>query len=273
MKQISQILIHNHVFFLFIILELISIQIIIDKKFLQKSQFNNIALQLKGYIFTKEMNIHDYFNLKDANNQLLNQNQLLVNEIISIKKNNKLIYQNDTSLNLDTKLIQAHILKNSWNKKRNFMTLNVGKNDSIRKNMGVMTGYSLIGIVNNVSDNFCTVINIINIDLMISAKVKKSGYYGSLIWEGEDDSILNLIDIPKNSHCSIGDTIVTSGYSNIFPEGINIGVIQNITADNNTNFLNISISILTDFKKIKYAYVISKQDNLDRDEIEKKLTQ
>jgi len=271
MKKISQILIHNHVFFLFIVLELISIKIIIDKKFLQKNQFNNTVLQCKGYVFKQERKLHNYFNLQGTNTELLKQNQVLVDEIISIKQNAKLTYQNDTLLNLNTKLTQAYILKNSWSKKRNFMTLNIGRNDSIKKDMGVMTGYSLIGIVNNVSDNFSTVINIINIDLMISAKIKKSGHYGSLIWDGEDSSILSLIDIPKNSHCNIGDTVVTSGYSNIFPEDINIGVIQNITTDNNTNFLNISISLFTDFKKIKYAYVISKEDKFDRIEIENKL--
>ena len=273
MKKISQILINNHVFIFFIILEIISIKIYVDNNFLQKNRFNNIVLDFRGNLFKKQAVIIEYFNLKQENYELLKQNQILVAEINNTKTTYKSISIPKKIHKSSNDFTQAHVVRNSWNKKRNFLTLDVGEKDGIRKNMGVISGNGLVGIVNNTSDNFSTVISSINIDLMISAKVKSTGHFGSLIWDGNDPSILNLVDIPKHCQCNIGDTIITSGYSNIFPANINIGYIKDLQAIDNTNFLNISIKLFTDFTKIKYAYILSKKRTSERTEIENKIKQ
>ena len=119
------------------------------------------------------------------------------------------------------------------------------------------------------SSNFSTIISIININLMISAKIKNSGHYGTLTWDGKNCQKMQLYDIPKHANCKIGDTIVTSGYSNIFPENINVGKIENYSIEENTNFLNISIDLFVDFTNIKYVYIIDRELTEERDSIEK----
>ena len=91
---------------------------------------------------------------------------------------------------------------------------------------------------------------------MVSAKIKNSGHYGSLNWSGDDFQLIDLKDIPKHAKINIGDTIVTSGYSNTFPENINIGVIEKYVIEDKTNFLNISVKLFADFTSIKHVYVL-----------------
>ena len=269
MNQISQILIKNHVFFLFIILESISFQMILNNNLIQEVKFFNQINEIKGRLFSKEEKIYSYFKLKEINNKLLETNESLFNENNLIKK--RLDCVDSIKKDFSNKYILAKILRNSWNKKRNFLTLSIGSKHGVRKNMGVTSEKGLVGIVNNVSENFSTVINIINTNLMISAKLKESGHYGTLRWDGKDCKILNLLDIPKNANCKIGDTIVTSGYSNIFPADLIIGTVDNIVEKKHTNFLQIDVSIFTDFTKIKHAYVMLNHETSERDLIEKKL--
>ena len=169
-------------------------------------------------------------------------------------------------------MIQTKILRNSWNKKQNFMTIQVGEKDSVKSNMGVVNSdNSLVGITYTTTDHFSTVISLINTNLMISAKIKNQGHYGSLIWDGKHPNTMQLNDIPKHAKVKIGDTIVTSGYSNILPANINIGVITKYKPEKNTNFLNISIDLFTDFTNIQSAYVVNPMWKFERAIIEKNL--
>tara|TARA_B100000965_G_scaffold392107_1_gene401238 strand:+ start:1271 stop:2086 length:816 start_codon:yes stop_codon:yes gene_type:complete len=269
MNQISQILIKHHVLFLFIILESISFQIILNNNLVQEVKFFKQINEIKGKIFSQEEKIYSYFKLKELNNELLLANTVLLNENILMKEKLEII--DSIKIDVPNKYVLGKVIRNSWNKKRNFLTLNIGSKHGIKKNMGVTSEHGLVGIVNNVSDNFSTVINIINTNLMISAKLKQSGYYGTLRWDGRNHTTLTLVDIPKNANCMIGDTIVTSGYSNIFPSDIIIGIIDNIVAEKHTNFLKIDVSIFTNFTNIKHAYVILNNESFERSLIEHKL--
>ena len=138
--------------------------------------------------------------------------------------------------------------------------------------MGVISSdNSLVGITHTTINHFATVITLINIDLMISAKIKNSGHYGSLNWDGKSPNIMLLYDIPKHAMIKIGDTIVTSGYSNILPANIQIGTIAEYKPDQNTNFLNISIDLFVDFTNIKSVYIIDCEFKNERKSIEKSL--
>ena len=167
--------------------------------------------------------------------------------------------------------IQAKIVKNTWNKNQNFLIINQGWLNGVSPQMGVINNNNLIGMTATVNKNFSTVISLLNTDLMISAKIEKSGYYGTLSWNGVDYTKMQLSDIPKNAMIKIGDTIVTSSYSNIFPEGINIGMISKYQHEKNTNFLDIEVTLFANFTNIDFVYLLETNLKEERSRIEKSL--
>ena len=274
MSRIIQILIRNHVFFLFCILSLISLNIFISNNFVAESNFSKKMTEIRSRFFFIEKEIKDYFLLNNENKELLAANAKLFKENEKLTKhlectNNLLLRQ----IQLDSTIMQVKILKNSWNKKQNFITINKGAIDGLKKNMGIVNhNNNLVGITHTVSAHFSTVISIININLMISAKIKSSGHYGTLSWNGQNPDIVQLYDIPKHVNLKIGDTIVTSGYSNIFPEDIPIGKITNYQQEKNTNFLSITVDLFVDFTSIQFGYIINSDFKSERELIEKKLS-
>ena len=244
MTRIIQILIKNHVFFLFIILQFISFKILSNHNLIIESGFSKISTEISGFLFEKETSIKEYFWLKEVNTELLKEQKILLEEIEGLKTlaslNHSLL--NDSIENPST-MIQAKIVKNTWQKKNNFIVISGGSKNNITSNLGVVNNNNLIGMTYTISENFSTIISLLNTDFMVSAKIKNSGYYGSLNWNGDNFQLIELKDIPKHAKINIGDTIITSGYSNTFPENINIGVIEKCVIEDKTNFVNISVKL------------------------------
>jgi len=272
MGRIIQILIKNHVFFLFIILEFISFQLLIANNFVAESIFFQKITEIRSHIFLKEQEIKDYFIIKEHNAELLQHNSILFKQNELLKQKLKIvqtqIIENKT---IESMFIsQAKVVRNSWNKKQNFITIDQGLSNGIKPKMGVVNASGLIGITHTISEHFSTIISVINTDLMISAKIKNSGHFGTLSWDGKSPTIMQLIGLPKHVNLKIGDTIVTSGYSNILTEEIEIGIISQHKPEKNTNFLNISITPFVDFTNIDFVYILNADQKRERELIEKK---
>ena len=267
MNRIVQILTKNHVFFVFVILQFILLNHLSSKDLVIQSNIEKISTYFGGYIFEKEKQIKDFFTLKEKNEQLLTNNYNLFLENQALK--GKIAYNDST--NQVCNIIQAKIVKNSLNKNQNFLIINQGWLHGVSPQMGVTSNNSLIGMTATVNKNFSTVISLLNTDLMISAKIEKSGHYGTLSWDGVNYTKAQLSDIPKNAMIEIGDTIVTSAYSNIFPEGINIGTIAKYKNETNTNFLEIEVTLIANFTNIEFVYLIEPSLKEERNIIEKSL--
>ena len=269
MSRIIQLLIKNHVFFLFIFLECVSLKLFVSNNFVAESNFSKKATTLRSFFFEKEQEIKDYFCLKEENRELLEANTSLIKKLSALNNNTEF---NNTTNRDSMMIIRSKIVRNSWNKKQNFITINSGQKHGIEPNMGAVNHLNnLIGITHTTSENFSTIISILNTELMVSAKIKNLGHYGTLSWDGKKPEIVQLHDIPKHANVKIGDTIVTSGYSNILKDDINIGKVIGHTNQPNTNFLNISVNLFVDFTNIKYVYIMNELFKSERDSIEKKL--
>lgn len=268
MNRIIQILIKNHVFFLFIILEFISFQLLIANNFVVESKVFKKITEIRSSFFLKEAELKEYFLLKEHNANLLNATEILSKKNELLKQKLNLSYQlydlDDTTL-----ISQAKVIKNSWLKKQNFITINKGKLHNIENNMGVANHSGLIGITYSVSENFTTIISLINTNLMISAKIKGTGSFGTLSWNGRKHNQIQLTGIPKHVDIKIGDTIVTSGYSNILPEEIEVGKIISFQNEKNTNFLEIQVAPFVDFTSINYVHILNRLNKKERMLIEK----
>jgi len=158
----------------------------------------------------------------------------------------------------------ARVINNSVNKQQNYITLNKGRKDGIKPDQGILSPQGIVGVVTSVSESYSTGLSLLNPRWSVSAKLQKSGFYGSLSWNGEDYQLLDLLEIPFHVKLAVGDTVVTSGHSSIFPEGLLIGVVEEYAQPEGENYYDIKVRLATNFKSIRYVEVI---ENLKKDEL------
>ena len=244
----------NYFFFLFVALEVIAILLLVNNNPYQHSRFFNTSNQLVGSINTIYANVDNYFFLKKSNETLLKENARLR----SILKSSFLLSDTISYIYLDTnfRYIPARIISNSINKRNNFLMLDKGKKHGIRSEMGVISSNGIIGIVVEVSEHFSTVMSLLHKDSKLSARIKKNNHLANVIWDGKHHLYATLQDIPNHIILEKGDTIITSGFSFFFPEGILIGTIAEFDKDQRSNFNKAKIKLSNDFSSIKNAYIL-----------------
>jgi rod shape-determining protein MreC len=161
------------------------------------------------------------------------------------------------------------VIRNSYSVYENYLTINSGERQGIKPDMGVINSLGIVGIIDNTSPNYATVISILNKKSQINAKVKKSNHFGSLIWNGKSTGYVQLIDVPRLASVRKGDTIVTGGQSVIFPENINIGTIDKVYIDNETNYYTLDIKLFNDMTNLGHVYIIKGKDRQEIINLEK----
>ena len=162
------------------------------------------------------------------------------------------------------KFISGKIVNNSVHRRNNFITLNKGKKHGISTGMGVICESGVLGIVHSTSENYCLIISILNKESAISISLKRQNNYGSLKWNGFNYKKANIESIPNHVKIQLGDTIITNGYSTIFPAGINIGIIDYFKKNDKTGNQDITINLFTDFNNIKHAYIVSSEQSKEQ---------
>ena len=257
MKEIIKLILKYHFTIIFILLEIVSFSLIIRHNEYQRAIFSESASTLFGNISSTITSIKDYFRLKEMNESLANENILLKNRL------EKYEFLRDTIIHGTVvqdsipvyEYIGAKQVNATYNRTKNYITLNQGRKNGLQKEMAVCTPEGIVGLIQDLSDHFAVVIPLINVDSRISAKIKKNNYYGSLQWDGNDYAYSYLNDIPYHVEVNAGDTIVTSGLSKIFPEGIVVGYVESVDEET-ANFLKIKVKLAVDFKRINHVYVI-----------------
>ncbi len=259
MRNLFTFLWRHNFFLLFILLEAIAITLTIQNNYYQKTSFINSTNTFMANILNINRNIYEYFSLKKNNNTLSEENAKLHSKSIKnfINLNNKIFYITDTLYRQKYQYISAKIISNSVNKRNNYITLNKGRDNGIKNGMAVISPNGIAGIVKDVSKHFSSVISVLHKQAKISAKIKKNGYTGTILWNGINYKIGTLKDIPTHVKLSTGDTVITSGYSSIFPEGILIGTIIDYKKEQGSNFYTIYLKFSEDYNKISYVYVIN----------------
>jgi rod shape-determining protein MreC len=255
----------------FLLLQLISLFLIINNHSFHRSKFISSANSISGGIYKNRKSVTDYLNLTEQNKALVKENTYLRNAIALLKS--KL----DTTANhlvLDTieynqqyQYIDGIITKNEYHKAYNYLTINRGQKDSVSSEMAVINHKGVIGVTDAVSNSYARVRSILNRNNELNVRLKNKDitgnyYYGSVSWDTKDIQIVQLSDIPRQATVSINDTIVTSGRSTIFPEGIPVGSIINVDQRENNNI--IQIKLFNDMKSLRDIHVIN---NFHKNEI------
>jgi rod shape-determining protein MreC len=205
----------------------------------------------------------EFFKLKASNESLSGENTALKNEIIQLRNQLTAISpeQKDSIRfhippEMEYKFISAKVINSSTNKLQNYITLNKGIRDGIKVDMGVVSDLGVVGIVKTVSDKFAVVIPILNDKIRINCKFTKSNYSGTLQWTGFNYLYANLNDIARHVKFSLGDSLVTSGFTNTFPEGIPVGTIDNFNIKESDPYYSIRVKLAVDFRTLSHVKVI-----------------
>ena len=270
MQQLIYFIRKYRYFLFFLLLEFIAINLIINNHSFHKSKFVNSANYITGDFYNKTNSIKNYLNLNKENVELLNENIIIKNE------NEKLI----EILNTVTKVkfidaskqrrsyINGKIEKNQYSSNFNFLTINLGLNDSVFSEMAVINSKGIIGITEFVSIKYSRVQSILNKNSKINAKLKNSNHFGSLTWNGFSYNTVQLLDIPRQAVIKTGDTVITGGMSSIFPEGVPIGTVINIEKGSSIKRI-INIKLFNDMSNLRNVYVIKDFDKKEIRDLEK----
>ncbi len=241
--------------------------LLITDQHYQRSFFVHSANALSGFAYNTSAELSSYFSLKSTNERLAEENTGLLQQTNgSFLKTDRQVFEfQDTLYQRQFSYVYARVINNSVNRRNNFLTLNKGRRHGIEPDMGVITFNGIIGIVKNVSDNFSSVISLLHSDTHISVRLKKNNHMGTLIWEGDNYRKTTLQYIPPHVDLEIGDTLVTSGFSRIFPGEILVGTISDFEIRRGDNFYTATIELAEDFNKLSYVHVVK---NLMREELE-----
>ena len=264
MQQIINFIIRNKTFLLFLLLFVISIIFTIQSHSYHQSKFINSANFLTGGIYNSVNNVSQYLNLKSQNKILSEENNRLKSLLFNAENQKDPSSTDSVWFNANYNFSSANVIRNSYSATDNYLLINKGKNDSIKQDYGVISNKGIIGIVDKTSNNYATVISILNTTSQISAQLQKTNHYGSLTWNVKNPNIVQLTDIQKNANVTIGDTIVTSGRSSIFPKGILIGTVADFKLDVAENYYEIDVKLFNDMTNIEHVYII---ENIDIEEI------
>jgi rod shape-determining protein MreC len=264
MQQIFNFIYKNSNRLLFLLLLGISLFLSIQSHSYHRSKFISSANFFTGKVYEKMNNVSEYLNLRTQNDALAQENAKLRSLLFNTKDTTAIPKLDSLKGVKPTDIIVSKVIHNTFNTQENYLTLNSGSLQGVKPDMGVINSLGIVGIIDNTSNNYATVISILNIKSHINAKLKKSNHFGSLSWDGKNTGFVQLIDVPRLASIRIGDTIVTGGQSVIFPENINIGTVSKRYYENETNYYKIEVKLFNDMTNLGHVYIIKSKN---RDEI------
>lgn len=281
MRKLIAFLIRYSIVILFIALELLSIGLIVNNNGYQKSVFFSSGNTVLASLYEVSNSVVEFFYLRQANNGLALENTQLKNQITELKNQLNSIKPllNDSTQLLrispenEISYIYARVIHNSTNKMQNFITLNKGSRDGIRVDMGVVNEEGVVGIVSKVTEKFSVVIPVLNPKLQINSKFIKNNYSGPVVWEGKDYRYARLNDIARHVKFSLGDSLITSGYTYSFPEGILVGTIDDFTIQESDAYYNIKVKLAVNFRTLSHVKVINYLNYEEQRDIEQSVNQ
>lgn len=267
MQNIFKILLRYGNFLVFICLEVAAFLLFALNNAYPRSSILSSANQVIAWQNSQITEIKNYFFLKEHNEQLALENTALRNRIRQIEET----IEDSTLLlssNVDsttTFFLPAKVVHLTTRDKNNFMTINRGQKDNLHRGQGVINSDGVVGVVQTVGKQYSVVLPIINTHTRVSCRFTKNDYIGTLQWDGKDDRFATLTDVASHLVVNQGDTIVTSGLSPVFPEGIPVGTIEECILQEGDAYHTISVRLFTNFKRIKYVNVVC---NTHQQEIE-----
>jgi len=248
---------------LFVVLEVICLSLVVNYNSAQQQIISNSASQIKGSIRSQTSRINDLLTLEQENAQLSAENASLIREIIELSDQLK-TQDIQSDADFQFKVTPAKILSQSIHSQRNKLILNKGQLDSVTSDLGVINYDGLVGKITGTSTNYSTVMSLLNVDCKVSATLKPENYYGTISWPGKSINELILEGIPNHVRISVGDSVVTNGYSTIYPAGVMIGKVQKWELEKSGEFYKIIVKPSVSLTNLDNVFIVN---NLSSQEI------
>jgi rod shape-determining protein MreC len=273
MHQLIYFLRKYRFFLFFLLLETIALSLVINNHSFHRSKFVSSTNGITGGFYNKISSISDYFQLEVENAELIEENTTLINRYEQLLRTLDSVSQyrviDTTQYYQQFIYVSGRIQRNQYSRANNFLTINLGTNDSIDKEMAVVNSIGVIGITEKVSDNYARVQSILNSKSSISAKLKKdNNQLGNLKWDGKDYNVVQLLGLPRQADVQKGDTIITSGNSAIFPGGIPIGTAIDVQGGETSVNRVVNVKLFNDMSSLKNIYVIKNFDKVEIRQLE-----
>jgi rod shape-determining protein MreC len=262
MNNLLNFFIKHSAWFIFTIYVILSLVLLFRDNPYQQSVYLTSANAASAAVYKAFNSVTSYFHLRDINESLQQRNAALEMELIELRSQlNDLALLTPDSLHQPVlsqySFVMAHVISNSIAQPNNYITIDRGHMDGVSPEMGVIDQNGVVGIVNVVGPHASRVISLLNPHMRLSCKLQRSGFYGSLVWDGKSPQYALLEELPKHITYHKGDTIVTSGYSAVFPEGIIVGTIEGLARDMSDSFVSLRIKLTTNFSQLSSVRVIT----------------
>lgn len=264
---------YNH-WFVFLILEVVSMVLLFQYNSYQGSAWFSSANAVTGKLYEWDANVETFFSLTKVNQELTQRNAYLEQEVqklsdslVCVTKDSSIYHRDQFALLRNYRLIPAKVVANSVDKPGNLMTIDKGSADGIHKDMGVISGTGVVGIVYLVAEHYAIVIPVLNTKSNISCMIQNRGYFGYLRWKGGVSDLAYLEEVPRHAHFKLGDYVVTSGYSAVFPPGVRVGRILHVFNSADGLSYRVQLRLSTDFARLRDVCVIEDAAMKERLEI------
>ena len=254
---------HNH-WFVFVLLEVLSLTLLFHYNSYQGSVWFTSANAVSGKVYEWSSAVTQYFSLTDVNRQLTERNvylerevEMLAEQIRKTQKDTTAVERMQQSVMRQYSTIPAKVVSSSLDKANNLITIDKGSADGVRKDMGVVCGTGVVGIVYLTSEHYSVIIPVLNAQSNISCSIRGRGYFGYLHWNGGSPEYADIDDIPRHAHFKLGDYVVTSGYSSVFPSGVIVGRIKHVYNSPDGMAYRLKVTLTTDFTRLRDVCVIN----------------
>ena len=265
MRSIYYLISRFHVLILFVLLEIFALSLVFKSHKYQEVKFLNTSNAFAGNILGYVNSFYSFIHLGTNNKALIEENVRLKAQI---RYQNNYTYDSTLPKNSEQytfEYIPAKIVNNSINKNINYITLNKGSKDGIEKGLGVVSSNGVVGVITNISENFSLVMSVISIKSLIGVKHKNTNALGNLRWNGNNPYVLQVDNLSKTLPVKINDTIVTAGFSSLFPPDIVVAKVKRLKPEESTSFYEMDVQLTNNINSLSYVYVVknSKKKEID----------
>ncbi len=277
MRNLINFIIKNVHWLLFLILMAISVFAFIKNNDFQQSRYAEFQQEISGQLYEVAYSIHSYIGLKETNLSLLEKvHELEISNLnlqaqvkeLAARQNLKLPLEDSITASSSFDFLVASVVNNSITGSQNLITINKGKLHGIAPDMGVFDSEGIVGTVIYTSNHFSVILPVLNAKFRVSGKIKRSNYFGSLVWDGTNSQYASLEELPRHVDFEIGDTVVTSQFSEIFPEGIPIGIVESAKKQKDDNFNTLRVKLMVDFASLNNVLVVINKHKEELDKAE-----
>jgi len=267
MQRLLNFLYEYRAFFTFLLLEFLSAWLLVQNNDFQSTAYFNTANSITANIIGFSQRASEYFALGDVNTELSRENAQLKTALeLQRQQSHHTLTSQDTIVRYE--FTSAKVINSSVAQFKNFITINKGKDAGIQPGMAAISTFGAVGKVKAVSEHFAVLISILNIDEQVSSVLKRTGSVGTVQWDGTDPRTVNLLYIPRHVVPQTGDTVATSGYNAVFPDGVLIGIVRDVKLREEAPFYEIKVELAQDFTRLSYLKIVKSRLKRELDSIE-----